>query len=83
MELLHSFRPTAFLLQDLKFPVLLIQNGLFGIEHQAIGRTHEDTSMQDRCDSRARYQSIFKRRKPSLLALQGTFGEPAALAALR
>jgi len=81
MELLHSFRPTTFLLQGLKFSVLLVENDLFGIEHQAIGRTHKSTSMQD--DSCARYQSIFHRRKPTLSALQNTFGEPRMPAALR
>ncbi len=45
MKLLHGFRPSTFLLQDLKFPMLLIENGLFGIKHQAIGRTHKSTSM--------------------------------------
>jgi hypothetical protein len=34
--------------------VLLVENGLFGIEHQAIGRIHDDTSMQDSHDSRGR-----------------------------
>ena len=67
MKLLHGFRPTPFLLQDLKLPMLLIENGLFGIEHQAIGRTHESTSMQDNCDSIARYQSASERRKPTIL----------------
>lgn len=67
MKLLHGFRPTAFLLQDLKLPMLLIENGLFGIEHQAIGRTHKSTSMQDNCDSTARYQSVSERRKPTIL----------------
>ena len=67
MKLLHGFRPTPFLLQDLKFPMLLIENGLFGIEHQAIGRTQKSTSMQDYCDSTARYQSVSERRKPTIL----------------
>jgi hypothetical protein len=67
MKLLHGFRPTPFLLQDLKLPMLLIENGLFGIEHQAIGRTHKSTSMQDNCDSTARYQSVSERRKPTIL----------------
>lgn len=67
MKLLHGFRPTPFLLQDLKFPMLLIENGLFGIEHQAIGRTHKSTSIQDNCDSTARYQSVSERRKPTIL----------------
>ncbi len=67
MKLLHGFRPTPFLLQDLKLPMLLIENGLFGIEHQAIGRTHKSTSMQDNCDSIARYQSASERRKPTIL----------------
>lgn len=67
MKLLHGFRPTPFLLQDLKLPMLLIENGLFGIEHQAIGRTHKSTSMQDNCDSTARYQSVSERRNPTIL----------------
>ncbi len=67
MKLLHSLWPTTFLLQDLKLPMLLIENGLFGIEHQAIGRTHKSTSMQDNCDSTARYQSVSERRKPTIL----------------
>ena len=67
MKLLHGFRPTPFLLQDLKFPMLLIENRLFGIEHQAIGRTHKSTSIQDNCDSTARYQSVSERRKPTIL----------------
>ena len=33
MKLVHGFRPATFLLQDLKFPMLVIQNGLFGIKH--------------------------------------------------
>jgi hypothetical protein len=77
---LHGFRPTPLLLQDLKFPMLLIENGLFGIEHQAIGRTHENTSMQDDCDRPARYQSVSCRRKPTIL---GTFGESRSRAAMR
>jgi len=70
MKLLHGFRPTPFLLQDLKLPMLLIENGLFGIEHQAIGRTHKSTSMQDNCDSTARYQSVSERRKPTILGTE-------------
>ena len=67
MKLLHGFRPTPFLLQDLKFPMLLIENRLFGIEHQAIGRTHKSTSMKQNCDLIARYQSASERRKPTIL----------------
>ena len=67
MELLHGFRPTAFLLQDLKFSMLLIEDGLFGIEHQAIGRTHKSTSMENVCESVARYQSASRGRKPTIL----------------
>ncbi len=72
MKLLHGFRPTPFLLQDLKLPMLLIENGLFGIEHQAIGRTHKSTSMQQNCDSIARYQSASERRKPTILGTVDT-----------
>lgn len=67
MKLLHGFGPTTFLLQDLKLSVLLIEDGLFGIEHQAIGRTHKSTSMEDMCDSVARYQSASHGRKPTIL----------------
>lgn len=67
MKLLHGFRPTSFLLQDLKLPMLLIENGLFGIEHQAIGRTHKSTSMQDNCELTARYQRVSERHKPTIL----------------
>jgi hypothetical protein len=81
MKLLHSFPPTTFLLQCLKFAVLLVENDLFGIKHQAIGRTHKSTSMQD--DFCARYQSIFHRRKSTLSAVPNTFGEPRTPAALR
>ena len=76
MKLLHGFRPTPFLLQDLKFPMLLIENGLFGIKHQAIGRTHKSTSLQDHCDLMARYQSISGGRKPTIPASNVTFEEP-------
>ena len=76
MKLLHGFRPTPFLLQDLKFPMLLIENGLFGIKHQAIGRTHRNTSLQNYCDSMARYQSISGGRKPTIPAPNFTFEEP-------
>jgi hypothetical protein len=77
---LHGFGPTAFLLQNLKFPVLLVEDGLFGIEHQAIGWTHGSTSMQDVCDSVARYQSASRGRKPTVL---GRRWRPACVAAVR
>ena len=70
MKLLHRLRPATFLLQDLKLPMLLIENGLFGIEHQAIGRTHKSTSMEDVCDSFARYQSASHGRKPTILGMR-------------
>ena len=70
MKLLHSLWPTTFLLQDLKLPMLLIENGLFGIEHQAIGRTHKSTSMEDVCDSFARYQSASHGCKPTILGMR-------------
>ena len=69
MKLLHGFRPTAFFLQDLKLPMLLIENGLFGIKHQAIGRSHKNTSMKDVCDFVARYQCSPHRRKPIILGM--------------
>ncbi len=80
MKLLHGFRPTAFLLQNLKFPMLLIENGLFGIEHQTIGRAHKYTSMEDVCDSITRYQSSSHRRKPSIL---GMWGKPQFTTSVR
>lgn len=83
MKLLHGFRPTSLLLQDLKFPMLLIENGLFGIEHQAIGRTHKSTSMQNNCDPAARYQSASRGRKPTILVQEGTFEEARSHAAVR
>jgi hypothetical protein len=73
MKLLHGFRPATFQLQSLKLPVLLVENGLFGIEHQAIGRTHNSTSMQDSRDSGARYQRESGRRKPTISASDVTF----------
>jgi hypothetical protein len=73
MKLLHSFRPTTFLLQNLKLPVLLIEDGLFRIKHQAIGRTHNSTSIQDDCHSSARYQTVSDRRNPTIPAIHGTF----------
>lgn len=45
--------------------MLLIQNGLFRIEHQAIGRTHEITSIKVDVTLGARYQSISAGRKPT------------------
>ena len=54
--------------------MLLIENGLFGIEHQAIGRTHKSTSMQ-KVVTLARYQSVSSTRKPPILASNGTFEE--------
>ena len=83
MKLVHGFRPTSLLLQDLKFPMLLIENGLFGIEHQAIGRTHKSTSMKNYCGSGARYQSSSGRRKSTVLASHGTFEEHSSQAVLR
>jgi hypothetical protein len=70
MELLHGFRPTPLLFQGLKFSMLFIEDGLFRIEHQTIGRTHKSTSMQNVCDSVASYQSASDGRKPTIL---GTF----------
>ena len=67
MKLLHGFGPPAFLLQDLKFSVLLIEDGLFGIEDQAIGGAHKITSMENVCESIARYQSGSRGRKPTNL----------------
>ena len=65
MKLLHSFRPATFRLQGLKLPVLFVENGLFGIEHQAIGRIHDGTSMQDSRDSSERYQTVSKGVRPA------------------
>lgn len=67
MKLVHGFGPAAFLLQDLKLAVLLIEDGLFGIEDQAIGRAHKITSMENMCASVARYQSSSRGRKPTIL----------------
>lgn len=80
MKLLHGFCPTAFLLQDLKLSVLLIEDGLFGIKHQGISRTHKSTSMEDVCDSVARYQSASRGRKPTIL---GRWWTPQSDAAVR
>ena len=80
MKLLHGFAPTAFLLQDLKLTVLLIEDGLFGIEDQAIGRAHKNTSMKNVCDANARYQSASHRRKPTIL---GRWWTPQCHAAVR
>ena len=40
LELSHRFRPSSFPLQQLKSAVLLIQNGLLGIEHEVIDGAH-------------------------------------------
>ena len=40
LELLHRFDQLAFFLERLKAAMLLLQNGLFGIEHQTIERIH-------------------------------------------
>ncbi len=80
MKLLHGLGPTAFFLQDLKLSVLLIQDHLFGIEHQGIGRTHKSTSMEDVYDSVARYQSASCGCKPTIL---GRWWNPPCYAAVR
>lgn len=40
LELLHRLDPFPLLLERLKPAVLFFQNGLFGIEHQAVRRIH-------------------------------------------
>ena len=40
LELLHRFDPFPLLLEHLKSTVLFLQDGLFGIEHQAVRRIH-------------------------------------------
>ena len=80
MKLLHGFGPTALFLQDLKLSVLLIEDGLFGIEDQAIGRAHKNTSKDNVCESIARYQSDSRGRKPTIL---GRWRKPQGDAAVR
>ena len=40
VELLHCFRPSSFLLERPKPSVLLIEDGLFGIQHEIIHCAH-------------------------------------------
>lgn len=40
LELLHRLDPFSLFLERLKTAVLFLQNGLFGIEHQAVRRIH-------------------------------------------
>jgi len=58
LKLLHGFDPLAFFLERLKPAVLLLENGLFGVEHQTIGRIHAAPLL---CDGR-RYQRNRSRR---------------------
>ena len=75
MKLLHGFRPATLLPKDLKFPMLLIEYRLLCIEHEAIDRTHNKTSINNGA-LEARYQTISDRRKP-------TFGEEPVREVLR
>ena len=52
LKLLHGLDPLAFFLERLKPAMLLLQDGLFGVEHQTIGRIHAVPLL---CDGR-RYQ---------------------------
>ncbi len=80
MKLLHGFGPAALLLQDLELAVLFIEDGLFGIEDQAIGRAHKNTSKDNMCQWVARYQSDSHARKPTIL---GRWRTPQGDAAVR
>lgn len=73
MKLLHGFRPTTFLVQNLNLPMLLSKNGLSDIGHQAIGRTRKRTFMQDRLTATGLLPSS---QRPLFRLQHGPYEEP-------
>lgn len=73
MKLLHGFRPPSLLLQDLKLSMLFVEDGLFGLKHQAVCWTHDITSMKDVVDKPHAIKSISRRAIPPFRFHTGTF----------
>ena len=46
LKLFQSFGPAALPMKNLKFAVLIIEDGLLGIEHQTIDSIHEGLQWQ-------------------------------------